>query len=224
MALPLPLVLATQNPDKAREIVEIFVTQADRPLVAYSIDGVAFLLDTPAHVAAAVRALPALTEPPDVAETGTTLEENARIKAGALAAAFGMLAIADDTGLEVDALGGAPGVYSARYAGEHATYADNVAKLLQQLDGVPSSSRTARFVTIALACRPGGGATSVRGDVEGVISDAPRGHAGFGYDPVFVPLEGDGRSFAEMAPDEKHAVSHRGRAFRALAAALTQED
>ena len=223
MKLPLPFVLATQNPDKAREIVEVLVDHVGEPLAAYSIEGVAFLLDTPAHVGASVRTLPALTEPPDVAESGATLEENARIKARALADALGMLAIADDTGLEVDALGGAPGVYTARYAGEHATYADNVAKLLQRLAGVPPSSRTARFATVAIARWPDGRETVARGEVEGVIADAPRGHAGFGYDPVFVPVEGDGRSFAEMAPDEKHAVSHRGRAFRVVAVRLAEE-
>jgi XTP/dITP diphosphohydrolase len=223
MKLPLPFVLATQNPDKATEIVEVLVHHVGEPLAAYSIEGVAFLLDTPAHVAAAVRALPALAEPPDVAETGATLEENARIKARALADALGMLAVADDTGLEVDPLGGAPGIYTARYAGEDATYADNVAKLLEELTRAPASPRTARFATVAIARWPDGREAVARGEVEGVIADAPRGHAGFGYDPVFVPVEGDGRSFAEMAPDEKHAVSHRGRAFRALAAALTQE-
>jgi len=221
MALPLPLVLATQNPDKAREIVEIFVDHANVPLAAYAIEDVAFLLDTPEHVAEAVDALAVLAERPDVEETGSTLEENARIKARALADALGMLAVADDTGLEVDALHGAPGVRSARYASEDATYADNVAKLLLELHDVGPSSRTARFATVAMARWPDGRETSVRGEVEGVITDAPRGRDGFGYDPVFAPFEGDGRTFAEMAPDEKHAVSHRGRAFRALAAALT---
>jgi XTP/dITP diphosphohydrolase len=219
--LPLPLVLATQNPDKAREIMEIFVTLAGVPLVAYSIEGVAFLLDTPESIAASVAALPSLDEPPDVAETGSTLEQNARIKARAVAAAFGVPAIADDTGLEVDALGGAPGVYSARYAGSGATYSDNVAKLLRALVGVPPSSRTARFATVAMARWPDGRETTGRGQVEGTITDAVRGGDGFGYDPVFAPAESDGRTFAEMAPDEKHAVSHRGRAFRALVAALT---
>ena len=223
MPLPLPLVIATQNPDKAREIVEIFVTHADIPLVAYAVEGVAFLLDTPEQIAASVAALPSLAEPPDVTENGSTLEENARIKARALADALGLLAIADDTGLEVDALGGAPGVYSARYAGAGASYDDNVAKLLHELDGVLPPARAARFATVAMARWPDGRETVARGEVEGVITDAPSGRAGFGYDPVFVPLEGDGRTFAEMAPDEKHAVSHRGRAFRALAAALTQE-
>jgi len=145
----LPFVLATQNADKAREIVEIFVTLSGRPLVAYSIDGIAFLVDTPDGIAASVAALPRLASAPDVEETGATLEDNARIKAHALADALGLPALADDTGLEVDALDGAPGVHSARYAGEHASYADNVAKLLRELEGVYPSLRTARFATVA---------------------------------------------------------------------------
>jgi XTP/dITP diphosphohydrolase len=220
---PLPFVLATQNADKAREIVEIFVTLSGLPLVAYSVDGIAFLVDSPESIAASVAALPALAAAPDVEETGSTLEENARIKAGALADAFGMLALADDTGLEVDALHGEPGVYSARYAGEHASYADNVTKLLRELEGVDPTQRTARFATVAIARAADGNEVVSRGEVEGIIARAGRGESGFGYDPVFVPIEGDGRSFAEMAPDEKHAVSHRGRAFRALAAAINQE-
>ena len=223
MTPALPLVLATQNADKAREIVEIFVAFSGTPLVAYSVDGIAFVVDGPEQIAASVAALPTLAEAPDVEETGSTLEENARIKARALADAFGMLAVADDTGLEVDALDGAPGVYSARYAGEHASYADNVVKLLAELEGVYPTLRTARFATVAIARHPGGDPEVVaRGEVEGVISAGARGGGGFGYDPVFVPLEGDGRSFAEMTPEEKHAVSHRGRAFRALATALSR--
>ncbi len=220
MTPALPFVLATQNADKAREIIEIFVTLTDRPLIAYSIDGVAFLVDGPERIAASVAALPELAEAPDVEETGTTLEENARIKASALAHAFGLLAIADDTGLEVDALNGAPGVYSARYAGEHASYADNVVKLLNELEGVDPSLRTARFATVAMARGPDGDEVVARGEVEGLVAATPRGDGGFGYDPVFVPIEGDGRSFAEMTAGEKHAVSHRGRAFRALARIL----
>ena len=220
MTPALPFVLATQNADKAREIIEIFVTLGDSPLIAYSIDGIAFLVDTPERIAASVAALPTLAVAPDVEETGGTLEDNARIKATALADAFGLLAVADDTGLEVDALEGAPGVYSARYAGEHATYADNVEKLLREMEGVYPSLRTARFATAAIARGPAGDEVVARGEVEGLIAAVPRGDAGFGYDPVFVPVEGDGRSFAEMAPAEKHAVSHRGRAFRALASAL----
>jgi XTP/dITP diphosphohydrolase len=221
----LPFVLATQNADKAREIVEIFVTLTDSPLIAYSIDGIAFLVDNPERIAASVAALPTLAVAPDVDETGSTLEENARIKARALADALGLLAVADDTGLEVDALEGAPGVYSARYAGEHASYADNVDKLLHELEGVYPSLRTARFATVAIARAPApaGDEVLARGEVEGLIAAAPHGDGGFGYDPVFVPVEGDGRSFAEMTPAEKHAVSHRGRAFRALAAAITEE-
>jgi XTP/dITP diphosphohydrolase len=135
-----------------------------------------------------------------------------------------MAAVADDTGLEVDALDGAPGVYSARYAGEDATYADNVAKLLQALATRPDEGgeRRARFKTVALAAFPDGTEAWAEGVMEGTIAPAPRGDHGFGYDPVFVPAGGDGRTFAEMAPVEKDAVSHRGRAFRALADLLAQ--
>lgn len=185
------LVVASANPDKAREIAEILSGHELEP--------------RPAGV-------------PDVDETGTTLEENARLKAVALVEATGMAAVADDTGLEVSALDGAPGVYSARYAGEGATYADNVAKLVDALEGV--ADRRARFRTVALARFPDGSEVVAEGVVDGTIIEAPRGDDGFGYDPVFVPDEGDGRTFAEMSPDEKHAVSHRGRAFRALDAAL----
>jgi XTP/dITP diphosphohydrolase len=223
VTLPLPFVLATHNADKAGEIVEIFVAHADLPLVAYAIEGIAFLVDTPGRIAESVGALPLLAEAPDVEETGSTLEENARIKAVALGAAIDLLSVADDTGLEVDALGGAPGVYSARYAGEDATYADNVAKLLRELDGVDSERRAARFATVAIARRPDGRELVARGEVEGVIATSARGAGGFGYDPVFVPAEGDGRSFAEMAAAEKHAVSHRGRAFRALARVMSEK-
>ncbi len=186
------LVLASANPDKAAEI---------RAILARS--GVE-LVARPESV-------------PEVAETGDTLEENARLKAVALATATGLPAVADDTGLLVDALDGAPGVLSARYAGEEATYADNVAKLLAQLDGVAPGARRARFETVALACWPDGREVLARGTVEGVIATEARGTGGFGYDPVFVPAEGDGRTFAEMSSEEKHALSHRGRAFRSLA-------
>jgi XTP/dITP diphosphohydrolase len=223
VTLPLPFVLATQNADKAREILEIFVVQTELPLVAYSIEGIAFLVDRPEQIATSVAALPSLAAPPDVEETGSTLEENARIKAVALCSAIGLPSVADDTGLEVDALGGAPGVYSARYAGADATYTDNVAKLLRELDGVDAARRTARFATVAIAQLPDGREIVTRGEVEGTIAALARGTGGFGYDPVFVPSEGDGRSFAEMAPAEKHAVSHRGRAFRSLARTLTEK-
>ena len=152
---------------------------------------------------------------PDVEETGATLEDNARLKARALCSATGLPAIADDTGLEVAALQGAPGVHSARYAGDAAIDSENVAKLLADLEG--STDRHARFVTVALAVWPDGRRAVARGVVEGEITTEPRGFGGFGCDPVFVPVEGDGRTFAEMTPDEKHAISHRGRAFRNLA-------
>ena len=132
-----------------------------------------------------------------------------------------LLAFADDTGLEVDAIDGAPGVHAARYAGPDATYADNVAKLLRELEGVYPALRTARFATVAMTCWPDGREVASRGEVEGVIAAAPAGEHGFGYDPVFVPTEGDGRTFAEMTGAEKHAVSHRGRAFAALAETLS---
>lgn len=184
-------VLASANPDKAREIAAI-LTGHD-------------LVPRPADV-------------PDVDETGETLEENARLKAVALVDATGEAAVADDTGLEVAALGGAPGVYSARYAGEDATYADNVAKLVRSLEG--AGDRRARFRTVALARFPDGREVIAEGVVDGTITAEARGAAGFGYDPLFVPDEGDGRTFAEMTAEEKHAVSHRGRAFRALDALL----
>jgi XTP/dITP diphosphohydrolase len=197
----LRLVLATANPDKAAEIAAV-------------------LRDS----GVAVELLPRPADAPEVAETGETLEDNARLKAVALCEATGVAAVADDTGLEVDALGGAPGVYSARYAGEAATYADNVAKLLEALRGVPAEARTARFATVALARWPDGREVAAIGEVEGLIATEARGARGFGYDPVFVPAEGDGRSFAEMSSHEKHAVSHRGRAFRTLADGLRVVD
>jgi XTP/dITP diphosphohydrolase len=190
----LRLVLATANPDKAREIAALLPDTVE-------------LVPRPAGLG-------------DVEETEDTLEGNARLKAAAVAAAAGEAAVADDTGLEVDALGGGPGVYAARFAGEDATYADNVAKLLRELDGVPPAGRRARFRTVALVRFPDGGELVADGVVGGVIADAPRGEGGFGYDPVFVPDGGDGRSYAEMTLEEKQAVSHRGRAFRALAELL----
>lgn len=198
---PFILVAATANADKAAEIRQILGTA----------DGLV-LLARPAGA-------------PEVEETGDTLLENARLKAAALAAATGFPAVADDTGLEVDALGGAPGVFAARYAGEDATYADNVAKLLSELAALPErgGTRRARFRTVALVRFPDGRELWREGTVEGTIADAPRGESGFGYDPVFVPDEGGGRTFGELGPEEKHAISHRGRAFHALADALRVE-
>jgi XTP/dITP diphosphohydrolase len=191
----LVLVLATANPDKATEIRDI--------LGAHGI----VLVPRPPEV-------------PDIDETGDTLVDNARLKARALCEATGQPAVADDTGLEVEALGGAPGVYSARYAGEDATYADNVAKLLVALEGTPGPDRRARFVAVAFVAFPDSTEIWAEGAVDGHIAEAARGSGGFGYDPLFVPNEGDGRTFAELSPAEKHALSHRGRAFRGLAAKL----
>ena len=148
-------------------------------------------------------------------EHGSTLLENARIKARAAAALTGLPAIADDTGLEVDALGGAPGVHAARYAGPDATYAENVAKLLRELTGVPTARRTARFRTVCVAAWPEGRELSAEGLLEGVITETARGTNGFGYDPVFVPA-GDTRTYAELTDEEKNAMSHRARAVKGL--------
>jgi len=195
------LVVASANPDKVAEIAAILGPSVD-------------LLARPPEV-------------PEVIEDADTLEGNARLKAVAIAAHTGLAAVADDTGLEVDALDGAPGVWSARFAGEEATYADNVTKLLAELDRIGATtpaSRRARFRTVALVRRPDGSEVVAEGRVEGTIAAAPAGSGGFGYDPVFVPDRLDGRpgarTFAEMTAAEKHAVSHRGRAFRALAALL----
>jgi XTP/dITP diphosphohydrolase len=145
---------------------------------------------------------------------------NARLKARAICDATGIPAVADDTGLEVDALDGAPGVHTARYAGENATYADNRAKMLEALRGVDALRRTARFRTVALVAYPDGTERWAEGVCEGVIAEHERGARGFGYDAVFAPRDGNGLTFAEMSIEEKHALGHRGRAFRALAEVL----
>jgi XTP/dITP diphosphohydrolase len=191
----LRLVLATANRDKVREIAD-------------ALSGFE-LVPRPGDV-------------PEVDETAETLEGNARLKADALCTATGEPAVADDTGLEVEALGGRPGVYSARFAGPGATYADNVAKLLQELDG--ADNRRARFRTVAFVKLPDGSEVVAHGVVDGNIAREARGDEGFGYDPVFVPDDGDGRTFAEMSLAEKQKVSHRGRAFRALAELLRHEN
>jgi XTP/dITP diphosphohydrolase len=194
----LRLVVASANPDKVAEIAAVLAGALDVVLI------------------------PRPVEVPDVVEDGETLLDNARLKARALVEATGLPAVADDTGLEVAALGGAPGVYSARYAGENVTYADNVAKLLSELAALPDGggTRKACFRTVALAAFPDGTELWAEGAVEGVIAGQVRGAGGFGYDPVFVPIESGGRTFAEMSPEQKHAISHRGRAFRSLAVAL----
>lgn len=157
---------------------------------------------------------------PDVEETESTLEGNALLKARALCSATGQAAIADDTGLFVDALDGRPGVWSARYAGEHATYADNVEKALHELAGVADEHRQATFRSIIAVAFPDGSSWWVEGTLAGTMARAARGEHGFGYDPIFVPDDGDGRTLAELSAEEKNALSHRGRALRAFAEKL----
>ena len=193
---PLRLVCASANPDKVAEIEELLV-------------GIAQMLPRPASLG-------------EVVEDADSLEGNARLKAVAVCNASGSAAVADDTGLEVDALDGAPGIYAARFAGENATYADNRRKLLSDLDGVPSPARSARFRTVVMVVWPDGSELVVEGVCEGRIANGEMGAAGFGYDSIFIPADGDGRSFAQMSAEEKHEISHRGRAFQALAEALRQ--
>jgi XTP/dITP diphosphohydrolase len=191
----LKFVLATLNRDKAREL-EALLALPGLEIVP--------LADWEGATA------------PD--EDGGTLADNARIKARAALALTGLPAIADDTGLEVDGLGGAPGVHSARFAGPGASYAENVARLLRDLAGVPGTGRTARFRTVCVALHPDGREWVAEGVLEGSILEAGRGTRGFGYDPVFALP--DGRTLAELETAEKNAISHRARAVRALAAAL----
>ena len=188
------LVCASANPDKVAEIQDL-------------LRGVAELLPRPDSVG-------------EIVEDADTLLGNARLKARAICDATGIPAVADDTGLEVDALDGAPGVHTARYAGENATYADNRTKLRDALRGVDALRRTARFRTVALVAYPDGTERWAEGVCEGVIAEHERGARGFGYDAVFAPRDGNGRTFAEMSIEEKHALGHRGRAFRALAEVL----
>lgn len=155
---------------------------------------------------------------PNVEETGQTFEDNALLKARAVAKASGGLALADDSGIEIDALGGAPGVHSARWTSE----GDWIPRVLRELDGLEGAERGCRYVCAAAAVWPDGRELVVRGTVEGRVALEPLGTGGFGYDPIMVPDEGDGRSFAEMTAAEKHDLSHRGRAFRALAGRLTE--
>ncbi len=221
MELSLPLVFATGNADKARELVELLSATLQEPLVAEPLEflGVTYgfvVWTVPFRVAATP---PILHSNPAVEETGATLHENARIKARGMYEALGMPAIADDTGLMITALGDAPGVYSARYAGPNASYEDNVAKVLRDLEvcvAAESGARRAKFCTVVHVVNSDGEELWVEGEVAGMISQEPRGAGTFGYDPIFCPDEGDGRTFAEMEPSEKHVLSHRGRAFRRL--------
>lgn len=156
----------------------------------------------------------------DVEETGSTFEENARLKARAYHETFGLPALADDSGLEVDALGGEPGVYSSRYAGPDATDAGNIAKLMAALEGVPDGQRGARFRSVIVYVDADGDEVVVDGVCEGSIGFEAHGSGGFGYDPIFLPVEAPGRTMADLAMAEKNAISHRGAALRALRDAL----
>jgi XTP/dITP diphosphohydrolase len=149
-----------------------------------------------------------------VEETGATFAENAELKARAYAQASGMLTLADDSGLEIDALGGAPGVRSARYLGSETTYEERFRKIVEQLNGLPMAQRTARFRCVIALADPSGSTRIVEGVIEGVIADVPRGKNGFGYDPIFFVPE-LGKTLAELAPEQKNRISHRGRAARA---------
>ena len=192
------IVLATRNQHKQQELVALL---RDLSVVIKTLD------DFP--------------DAPDVIEDGNTCEANAMKKAMEISRSTGLPAVADDTGLEVDALGGRPGAFAARYAGEHATYEDNCRKLLQELYGVPPSRRGARFVTVAGIAFPSGESRSVSGVLEGVIAEQPAGTHGFGYDPVFLVPEYH-QTLAQLSPDEKNRISHRARAFRQAKLLLQQ--
>lgn len=195
------LVLATRNAGKLREL---------RALLRGRVPG----LDVDTQVVDAVAA-----GAPDVVESGTTFEENALLKARTIAEATGILAVADDSGLAVDVLGGAPGIFSARWAGRHGDDGANLQLLLDQLSDIPPDRRAARFVCAAALAVPGGADTVRRGELRGVLLTSPRGDHGFGYDPILQP-EGMDRSCAELAAEEKNAISHRARAFEALLPSL----
>lgn len=183
------IVLATRNPDKARELGALLGGLGIR-----------------------IRTLADFPSAPEVEEDGTTCEENAIKKAREIARATGEPSVADDTGLEVDALGGRPGVYAARYAGEQASYEDNCRKLLFELAGVPLSNRTARFLTVAAIAFPSGDVHVTHGKLEGVITEQSVGDRGFGYDPVFLVPDLN-QTLAQLTADEKNRISHRAKAF-----------
>lgn len=193
------LVLATQNRDKGAELAALL-----------------------GGLGVTIRTLAEFPDAPEVVEDGDTCRANAIKKAEAIARHTGLPAVADDTGLMVEALGGRPGVYAARYAGEQATYEDNWRKLLRELSGVPGAKRQARFVTVAALARPGVEQVQVvEGALEGVIADEPAGERGFGYDPVFFVPE-LGRTLAQLTRDEKNRVSHRAKAFAKVRELLEQ--
>ena len=183
------LVLATRNRSKVIELVALL-----------------------GDLGITIRTLDEFPDAPDVVEDGDTCEANAVKKARAIAESTGLPAVADDTGLEVDALGGRPGVYAARYAGEDATYEDNCRKLLRELTGVPREQRTARFLTVAAIALPSDGIRVAQGTLEGVIAEEASGTLGFGYDPVFLIPE-LGKTLAQLSADQKNTISHRAKAF-----------
>jgi XTP/dITP diphosphohydrolase len=193
VAFPPRIAIASRNPHKLREVTRIC---ADWPVTWLTIDD---------HGGPW----------PEVEETGSTYLENARLKGVAGAAALDLPALADDSGIEVDALGGHPGPRSARFAGEDATDERNLQELLRSLKGVPGSGRTARYRCVALLAYPDSREVYAEGVCEGTLVPKPRGAGGFGYDPIFVPAGWD-RTMAELTDDEKDRISHRGRALRAL--------
>ncbi len=200
MSFPERLAIASSNPGKIREIEAIC---RDWPVAWVSAD----------------------SDPrpwPEIEETGQTYLVNARLKAHGVAVALGDPAVADDSGIEVDALGGAPGPRSARYAGPAASDADNLRMLIRSLAGVPSGGRTARYRCVAVVAWPDGREVWAEGVCEGLLLTKPRGSGGFGYDPIFVPVGWD-RTMAELAPEEKDRISHRGRAFRAVGSLLARD-
>jgi len=182
-------VLATRNPDKREELAALL-----------------------GDLGIKIRTLADFPDAPEVVEDGDTCRANAVKKAVAIARHTGLPAVADDTGLEVEALGGRPGVHAARYAGERATYEDNWRKLIRELDGVPQQRRRARFITVAAVAMPSGKVEVAEGMLEGVIAEAPAGTLGFGYDPIFVVPQ-LGKTLAQLAPGEKNRISHRAMAF-----------
>ena len=194
MTLPERIALATHNAHKLRELARIC---ADWPVTWVTVDN-----HDPADF-------------PDVEETGETYLENASLKARAVAAALGLPALADDSGIEVDALGGRPGPRSARFAGEQATDAENLRALIQGIRGVPGSGRSARYRCVAALAMPDGSVVHTEADCEGTLRTSPAGSGGFGYDPIFVPVGWD-MTMAELTDEQKDRISHRGRAFRAL--------
>ncbi|MBC3762759.1 RdgB/HAM1 family non-canonical purine NTP pyrophosphatase [Quadrisphaera oryzae] len=199
------VVLATRNAHKVGELRAILAPQL------------------PAGVRVELLAVgdPSLPEVPEVPETEVTFSGNALLKARAVAAATGLLAVADDSGIAVDVLGGAPGIFSARWAGRHGDDAANLALLLAQVADVPDEHRGAAFVCAAALVTPHGQEHVELGELRGTLAREPRGAGGFGYDPVLVPV-GSQVSCAELSPQQKDAVSHRGQAFRALAPHLVR--